>query len=209
MYIPAAFRVDDRNSLHDLMDRQRFATLVTNIDDSPFATHLPLILNRTQGENGTLLGHVAKANPHWNGFSEEEESLAIFHGPHAYISPNWYGDRMVSVPTWNYAVVHAYGTVKVCTGNAWLTSLLNQMSETFEQGFDEPWTNELPSDLNEKLLLSIVGFELTITRLEGKFKLGQNRSEGDQRRVLTAMGKNGEVEIAELMRLHSPDNLEE
>lgn len=200
MYVPSVFQVENLLLQHELIEKNPFATLITNIDGEPFATHLPLLLDRTRGDFGTLLGHVAKANPHWQAFREGETSLAIFHGPQAYISPNWYVDPKTAVPTWNYAVVHAYGTVEMKADAEWLTGFLSRMAEVFEQSFETPWNNELPSDLNEKLLHSIIGFELRMTRLEGKFKLGQNRSEEDQRGMQSGLENVGAVEIVELMK---------
>ena len=112
MYIPKAFEVTDRATLHDFIEANSFATLVTSIDDAPFATRLPMLLERETGAYGTLIGHVARANPHWRSFDGKALAVAMFDGPHAYISPNWYVTAP-AVPTWNYATVHAYGAPRV------------------------------------------------------------------------------------------------
>lgn len=206
MYIPEPFHVDDLETLHDFMERHRFATLVTNVDGVPFATHLPLILDRARSRFGTLVGHVAKENPHWEALEADGESLAIFHGPHAYISPAWYNGNAAAVPTWNYAVVHAYGTSLPLTDPQQLNALLERMVEVHESGFDQPWRNDLPVELREQLTRRIVGFELELTRLEGKFKLGQNRSEEDQRGVLRGLRRSGSADLADFITAHTSLN---
>src|SRR5262249_39789477 len=111
MYIPGAFAVEDRAVLYDFLDRFGFATLVSVVDGAPFGPPLPMLLDR---EGGRLLGHVARANPHWHGFDGEREALVVFHGPHAYVSPSWYAAAL-AVPTWNYAAVHVYGRPRPVT----------------------------------------------------------------------------------------------
>ena len=180
MYAPKTFQVSDRAVLETHITSHSFATLVSTVDGHHFATHLPLLLDPTQAPRGTLLGHVARANPHWRVFDGQQEALAIFHGPHAYISPSWYATSP-AVPTWNYAVVHVYGVPRIIDDPAWLSDLVDQLTALYEGGQPHPWSgNELPADLRADLLQAIVGFVIDIDRIEGKFKLGQNRPLADQ-----------------------------
>jgi transcriptional regulator len=179
MYIPKAFHVSDCSVLDEFITHNSFATLVSTVNGTLFATHLPLILDRTQSSLGVLLGHVARANPHWRAFDGQEEALAMFHGPHAYISPSSY-TTSPAVPTWNYAVVHVYGVPHVVEDDVWLANLVDRLVALYEPGMPVPWPGVLPPDFKANLLKAIVGFTMEITRVEGKFKLGQNRPLGDQ-----------------------------
>lgn len=179
MYIPEAFAVSDRAVLEEFMASNSFATLVSTVNGTFFATHLPLILERTQSAQGVLFGHVTRANPHWRAFDGKQEALAIFQGPHAYISPSWY-ITSPAVPTWNYAVVHVYGHPRRVDDAAWLSNLVDRLVAIYEAGMPQPWPGILPVDFKANLLKAIVGFVMDIERIEGKFKLGQNRSVEDQ-----------------------------
>jgi transcriptional regulator len=182
MYIPTFTAVTDPALLHDLMRRFSFATLVTTHEGRPTATHLPFLVNPEDGALGTLVAHMARANPQWRGFADGNEALVIFQGPHTYISPSWY-EETVSVPTWNYAVAHAYGVPRLITDAGRVREALRSLVDTHEEGFEKPWAMDLPEDYLQRQLRAIVAFEVPITRLEGKFKLSQNRSTEDQRRV--------------------------
>jgi transcriptional regulator len=179
MYIPKAFHVSDRSVLDAFITHNSFAMLVSTVDGTLFATHLPLLLEHDHPSQGVLLGHVARANPHWRGFDGQQEALAIFHGPHAYISPSWY-TTSPAVPTWNYAVVHVYGVPHVVEDEVWLAHLVDRLVALYEAGMPAPWPGVLPAEFKAHLLKAIVGFTMDITRVEGKFKLGQNRPLGDQ-----------------------------
>lgn len=194
MYIPVSFAVDDPETLHHFVNSYPFATLVSTGPD-PEVTHLPLLLD---SEFEYLLGHVAKANPQAKRL-DGREVLAIFHGPHAYISPTWY-EADVAVPTWNYAVVHAHGTAELLSQSD-TKALLDRTVEEFESAQPAPWPNELPEDLEQTLLQSIVGFRIRVARIEGKFKLGQNRPEADQAAMLKRLqsGSTGDRELAEFI----------
>ena len=183
MYIPKAFHVSDTLVLEDFVANNSFATLVSLVNGSLFATHLPLILDQTRSPQGVFLGHVARANPHWRAFDGQQEALAIFHGPHAYISPSWYTSSP-AVPTWNYAVVHVYGVPRVVDDEVWLSNLVDRLVTIYEAGRAQPWPGTLPTDFKANRLKAIVGFAMDITRVEGKFKFGQNRSLEDQRGVV-------------------------
>jgi transcriptional regulator len=191
MYLPQAFREDDLSTLQAFMQQYSFATLITQHDGAPYASHLPLLF-RQEGPCGTLVGHMARANPQWRDFATGQEVLAIFHGPHVYVSPSWYGVHP-SVPTWNYAVVHAYGTPHLITDNAALYNALRDLVRTFEAPSAQPWAFELPDDYVQSMMQGIVGFTLRLTRLEGKYKLSQNRSPEDQQRVTAALQTQGDA----------------
>ncbi len=183
MYLPKSFDVTDPDKLAEVMRHFSFATLIKTTNGVPFATHLPVLHRPQIGTQGVLIGHVARANPQWQHFANVTESLAIFSGPHAYISPSWYATEL-AVPTWNYIAVHAYGVPRVIEDEAWLESLLDEMVQRYESNRPKPWPNQLPTDFRRNLLKSIVGFEMPISRIEGKFKLSQNRPEQDRTNVI-------------------------
>ncbi len=186
MYRPAHFVEDDRATLYGLMRRYDFATLVTMAGDKPVATHLPLLIDAGRGANGTLLGHVSRANKQWRGFAGPE-SLAIFQGPHAYVSPRWYATTPL-VPTWNYAVIHAYGTPAIVDDADAKLAIIERLVTTQEAVMPEPWrVDEVPGDFREAQLSGIVAFEIEITRLEGKFKMSQDKRPADRAGVIAAL----------------------
>lgn len=186
MYLPRHFAESDRARLHALMREHEFATLVTVVEGKPFATHLPLLLDPDRGEHGVLLGHMARANPQWRGFDGTAEALAIFAGPHAYVSPRLYATHP-SVPTWNYAAVHAYGAPRLLEEEA-ARGLLARTVARFEGTGDGAWSMAgLPEEYVAGMLRGLVAFEIELARIEGKFKLSQNRPEEDRRRVAAAL----------------------
>ena|SRR5436190_19474404 len=177
MYIPAAFRETRLDALYGLIQANSFGALVSRLQDELFATHIPFLLDPAHGANGMLRGHFARANPHWQAF-DGTESLAIFQGPHAYISPAWYIAEE-AVPTWNYAVVHVYGAPRSIEDPAAVRDLLEQTVSTFDT---EGWsTRRVDEAYITKLAKAIVAFEMPIARLDGKKKLGQNRPAEDAR----------------------------
>lgn len=199
MYIPKHFREEDLNILHDLMRTYSFATLITQHEGVPFATHLPFILDSQRSPYGTLLGHIARANPQWHDFKSEQEVLVIFQGPHAYVSPSWY-EVELSVPTWNYAVAHAYGIPRLIEESEELYQFLKVLIETHEAQFENPWPFQLPDDYLQKMMRGIVAFEIEITRLEGKFKMSQNRTVSERENVIAALNDSTDTQpVAELM----------
>ncbi len=186
MYIPRAFRQADVDELLAFMRAHSFITLVSILDGAPFASHVPVVVRRA-GDAVTLHGHLARANPHWRAFASGA-SLAIFSGPHAYISPSLY-EQHESVPTWNYIAVHASGLVQALHASedrAALEQELSALIQTYEAAFQQQW-DSLPERYREGMLNGVVGFTLAVTRLEGKAKLSQNRSEADQSRVAGAL----------------------
>jgi transcriptional regulator len=206
MYIPKHNQVTDRTLLFDLMQRFSFATLITVHEGRPFATHLPFLVYPDRGEQGTLITHMARANPQWQDFAGGGETLVIFQGHHAYISPSWY-DVHPSVPTWNYMVVHAYGVPRVITDEIRVRETLQVLVDTHEASFARPWSMDLPAAYLHKMQQGIVAFEIPITQLEGKFKLSQNRSERDQHRVSEMLGAAADPDaqgVAAMMRALTP-----
>jgi transcriptional regulator len=181
MYLPNSFRENDPAALHELIREHNFGILVTQHEGAPFATHLPFLLDAERGPHGVLLAHMARANPQWRDFGGGE-ALAIFQGPHAYITPSWY-EAMPSVPTWNYAVVHAYGIPRIVDDHIELYAMLKRLVTNHEAPRPQPWPMDLTDEYMDRMMRAVVGFELQITRLEGKFKLSQNRSTTDQQRV--------------------------
>jgi transcriptional regulator len=186
MYIPKPFTIVDGALLDEFIRRNNFATLISTIDGAPFATHLPLLLDRLDGGRGVLLGHMARANPHWRAFDGRQQALAIFHGPHAYVSPSWYGTSP-AVPTWNYTVVHVYGAPRLIDDDAQLSDLVDRLVAFHEAGMPQPWPGDLPPDFKRGLLKAIVGFVMPVERVEGKFKLSQNRPVEDQQGVVRGL----------------------
>ena len=202
MYSPEQFKVSDLSTLHGDMQRWNFATLITPAaKGGPQVTHLPLLLDRDRGRFGVLAGHMARANPHWREFTSSHESLAIFHGPHAYISPRWYSTD-VAVPTWNYAVVHAFGAPRTEGAAECMEAHLRQLVLYHEGMAPESWCpDKLPGQTYAGLLKAIVYFEMPILRIEGKAKLGQNRSHDDIMGVIQGLQATGASENRELIEI--------
>ncbi len=203
LYIPAHFRVDDRDELLAFMRDNAFATLVSSGSNGLHVSHIPFIVERGGDGSVRLLGHVARANPQWKELEAAHAAVAIFQGPHAYVSPTWY-EHHPAVPTWNYAVVHAQVRARLMDQPA-LRELLRQLSSRYEAGRPSPWRMEdLEPGYAAKLLDVIVGFTLEVERLDGKFKLSQNRPGNDAERVSAALESAGEGALAALMRAHPP-----
>lgn len=183
MYLPSAFEQKDREALHALMRAHPLATLFSQGAEGPTADHIPLELDTGVGEHGVLRGHVARANPLWQQ-EAGQTVLAVFHGPQAYVSPSWYASKALThqvVPTWNYAVVHAHGPLQVVDDAPWLLALVSRLTRQHEAGRAPPWAvSDAPADYIQTLLRAIVGFEIPLTRVTGKFKLSQNRSAADR-----------------------------
>ncbi len=201
MYIPNAFAETDQTKLHNFIQKHSFATLITQYDNEPFASHLPLLLEPDAGSHGTVIGHMARANPQWRQL-EGQTVLSIFHGPHTYVSPRWYEPENL-VPTWNYVAVHVYGTVQLETDQDHLLNSLKKHVGFFESNMPQPWSME-QTDPNfiEGLLGSIVGFKIEIDRMEGKWKLNQNHNSSRREKVIQALRKSetdDSIQIAELM----------
>ena len=184
MYSPTWFREERLEVLQDAIDRISFGTLVTRGDSQILASHLPMLVDRTRGPKGTLFGHMARGNSQWRESDEGAEGLAMFVGPDAYISPSWYKTRLETgkvVPTWNYIAVHVRGPVVFFDDSDRLASMVTKLTEHHEAYIKDPWrVGEAPPDYIEKELKSVVGFEIQIAGIEGKWKLSQNRSQADR-----------------------------
>ncbi len=202
MYVPKHFREEDLTVLQTLMRDYSFAILVsTQADGVPVATHLPVLFEPEPAPYGTLKAHLALGNAQWRTFQEEREVLMIFQGPHAYISPSWY-EVEPSVPTWNYATVHAYGRPRLITAQAELRQHLGELVATYEGQFPQPWLMDtLPGDYVEKMMKGVVGLSIEITRLEGKYKMSQNRSSQDRRQVISHLQESEDMTTREVATL--------
>ncbi|MHB8454131.1 MAG: FMN-binding negative transcriptional regulator [Acidiferrobacterales bacterium] len=199
MYIPEYFRELGRERLDSFVRQHGFGTLISNHDGLPFASHLPFLLERGDDGVAKLLGHMARANPQWQSLNNGDQVLAIFQGPHAYISPSWY--LSPGVPTWNYAAVHVYGTASTVDDAQFVRNLLERLTTRHEAHLSRPWEPGIPEAQFERMLGAIVAFEIRIARIEGKFKLSQNRSEQDRSQVIEQLRRRGSSLDAELARL--------
>ena len=197
MYIPPFNRVENREKILEFIQNHGFATVICPAADRLVASHLPVLWDDSPNEWGTLRGHMARANPQWRHFESGAEVLCIFYGPHAYISPSWYVMQH-TVPTWNYAAVHVYGLPKLLDESA-LRQVVFDTTAKYESVRPQPWRLPLSEEEIGKQLKAIVGFSIEITRVEAKFKLGQNRSTEDQDSMLQALQNSencGDNELA-------------
>ena len=198
MYIPEHFRVEDPAKALAFMRANPFAILVSSTDEGPFASHVPVVI-RESGDQLTIRGHVAKANPHWRYLEASPACLLIFHGPHAYISPANYETRE-NVPTWNYGAVHAYGNARTLIEAEQLLDILHQLIPTFEAAYEQQWAG-LGEAYRERMLSHIVGFEIALTKIETKFKLSQNRTRREQQQIIDSLGNSADTAVSGTGRL--------
>lgn len=201
MYTPAHFAEAELDKLHAAIESYSFATLVSSRDGELTASHLPLLLKRDAGgEFGTLVGHMAKANGQWES-AAGKEVLAIFSGPHAYISPTWYQEEK-TVPTWNYVAVHAYGNLELIPDSQEKLDILRQTVDIYERNMPSPWPMPEPGEFLSRLADQIIAFQIPLRRLEGKWKLNQNHPLARRQRVIAALRSRPDgasQEIAGLM----------
>ena len=206
VYLPPAFTEARPEILVEHIERYDFALLVTHGAEGLVASHIPFLIER-DGERLHLHGHLARPNPQVSDLARGGEVLVIFHGPHAYISPNWYATGP-SVPTWNYVDVHAYGTVQLVEDAEWLRRFLVRLSDRHEARNRVAWRmQDLPETYVGTMLKGIIGFEIAVTRLEGKYKLSQNRPAADRPGVIAALESQTDPEshaVARLMRDREP-----
>jgi transcriptional regulator len=198
VYIPEHFRNEDRATALAFMRANPFVILVSNTEEGPFATHVPVVV-RESADQLTIRGHVAKANPHWQYLQNDPECLMIFHGPHAYISPSNYDTREV-VPTWNYGAVHIYGNATTYDEPDQLLNMLHDLIPTFDATYEQQW-DTLSEAYRQRMLSHIVGFELAVTKLEAKFKLSQNRTRNEQQHVIDSLSGASDTAVSGTARL--------
>lgn len=210
MYLPKHFAEPRIEVMHELMRAQPLATLVTLTSYGLDANHIPLQLVADASPFGTLQGHVARANPLWQDFDQSVEVLVIFRGPDSYISPSWYATKKETgkaVPTWNYAVVHAHGTLRVIDDAAWLRAQIEALTTHNEASLPQPWAvSDAPPDYIEKMISALVGIEIVITRLTGKWKTSQNQPAENQAGVMEALradGRDSSAAMADLLAAHA------
>ena len=201
VYLPPLFTETRSEVLLAHIERHDFAQLVTHSAAGLTASQIPFLVERRDGRL-YLQGHLARANPQVGDFDPGCDALAIFAGPHAYISPSWYGEGP-AVPTWNYATVHAYGIVRAISDAAWLHEFVDRLSKRHEaREPTPPWRmQDQPQAYLDRMLGGIVGFELAVERLEGKFKLSQNRPAGDRPRIIAALERRDDAESREVAQL--------
>jgi transcriptional regulator len=200
VYIPAAFAESDTAKVHEFIRQYGFGVLTSHGERGLIASHLPLLLDADAGPHGHLFGHMARANPQWRDV--RGEVMAIFSGPHAYVSPSWYQEGG-TVPTWNYVAVHAYGSFHLVEERDRLLDILRRSVLTYESPRPEPWPFDESASHVEKMLGAIVGFRIEITRLEGKWKLSQNHSDERRRKVMRAMEAHPDENSQAIARLMS------
>jgi transcriptional regulator len=190
MYVDKQFKVNDRNEVLGFIDAHPFGQLISNVEGRLFSSHVPLLLSENKN---SLLCHLAKRNRQWKEI-EGQEILITFQGPHGYISPSWYASR--GVPTWNYQVVHVYGRAELITDKAALKCVVDDMSERFEATLSDPWTG----DYAESLLDKIVGVNIEIIEIQGKYKLSQNRSAMERDRIRSELEMSGLELLSKAMK---------
>jgi transcriptional regulator len=206
VYLPPAFTETRPAVLAAHIEKHDFALLVSNGESGLVASHIPFLVERDSAQLH-LLGHLARPNPQVEHLRRGLEVLTIFSGPHAYISPSWYAAGP-AVPTWNYVDVHAYGTARLVDDADWLRGLVRRLSDRHEAGSAAPWRmQDLPKAYLDSMIKGIIGFEISVTRLEGKYKLSQNRPEVDRPHIIAALERRGDADaraVAALMRATEP-----
>jgi transcriptional regulator len=205
MYTPAYSKVEDREKISAVIRANSFATLTTAGPGGLVTTHLPFLYEETAGPHGTLFAHMARANPHWKEFAADREALVVFQGEHGYISPTWYASfpSTPHVPTWNYEAVHAYGVPRVTDDRDRTLALLEKTVRVYEAAGSSYSSLAQPADFMDRMTKAIVAFEIPISRVEGKFKLSQNRSKDDALSACVALERLGDpssLRLAAAMR---------
>jgi transcriptional regulator len=210
MYVPKHFEERDLAVLHALIRAHPLGAWVTQSGGTLEANHIPFLVDSTRGDCGTLIAHVARANPVWRSFSTTAESVVIFQGPQTYITPSWYASKQQHgkvVPTWNYAVVHAYGMPRAIEDREWLRALVTRLTDTNEANRDLPWAvSDAPSDYVDQMLNAIVGIEIPIAKILGKWKTSQNRTHPDRLGSISGLRDQGDeagLKMAALIEQHT------
>lgn len=201
MYIPKLFKVDDTEKAKAFIQENGFGLLINQVEGKPWATHIPLVIETNSNNETILFGHIAKANKQSKSFQEDQEVLVIFQGPHAYVSSSWYDHE--NVPTWNYAVVHVYGKIKM-VDNETMYQQLSKLVDKYESGSEKPVSvSTMSSDMIKKEMCGIVGFEIHITEIQAAEKLSQNRDEKNYNNIIADLEKKGDkdsLEVAAAMK---------
>ena len=210
MYLPKHFEEPDLAVLHALMRSHPLGTWVTPTNEALLVNHLPFLVDSTRGEHGTLIGHVARANPVWKSFSRETASVVIFQGPQTYITPSWYPTKHAhgkAVPTWNYTVVHAHGLPRAIEDRGWLLKHVTALSDLHESGRAVPWSvSDAPPGYIDTMLSAIVGIEIPMSAVVGKWKTSQNRPLPDQLGIIAGLHERGDEssqQMAALVQRHA------
>jgi transcriptional regulator len=207
MYLPKHFEESNVAAMHAFIEGNPFGTLVCQTAQGMVANHIPFELDSASGEHGVLRAHVARANPIWQQALAGSEALVIFQGVNSYVTPSWYPTKKLTgkaVPTWAYAVTHAYGQVKFIQDGKWLHSLVSRLSDAQEVSRDEPWAvSDAPTDYIDKLVGAIIGVEIVVCRLEGKWKVDQNKQVVDRAGVVAGLKEQGDADSLELAELVS------
>jgi transcriptional regulator len=201
LYLPPLFKEDRIDVLHDAIRRTGLAMLITNTADGLIASHVPMLLDAEPAPYGTLIGHLARPNPQGRGAIGE--ALAVFQGPEAYITPSWYETKRKTgkvVPTWNYVAIHAYGTIEFFDDPERLRDVVTRLTERQETPRAAPWAvTDAPADFIDVMLKGIVGFAMPIVRLDGKWKMSQNRPPADRAGVVDGLAADGREDVAALI----------
>jgi transcriptional regulator len=207
MYVPKYHEESEISVLHALIKAQPLGTWVTHSDGELLANHIPFLIDPSRGTQGTLIGHVARANPAWQSFSKTINSVVAFQGPQTYITPSWYPSKHAhgkAVPTWNYAVVHAHGMPRAIEDRDWLLQHVNQLTDVHESDQALPWkVSDAPQEFTGKLLQAIVGIEIPIAKLVGKWKVSQNRPAPDKLGVIAGLIGRDDTQSKEMASLVS------
>src|SRR5688572_6215801 len=208
MYLPAFYREDRREVQFELIRTHSLGLLISGGTDGLMANPVPFAAYPTEGSSGVLRAHVARANPQWQALANGAECLVVFQGPHAYISPTWYPSKAEThrtVPTWNYATVHAWGRPVIHDDAGWLRRQIDDLTQAHEDSRPQPWkVSDAPADFVAAQLKAIVGIEIAVTRIEAKWKMSQNRNEADRRGVVAGLQAEGSSESAAVARFMDP-----
>ena len=203
MYLPKYYEVTDGPKLFDFMKNNSFGILFSHTGDEPMASHLPFIIDEHSGENGLILGHMAKANRQWR-YADGEQVMVVFHGPHTYVSPTWYQEEE-SVPTWNYVAVHSTGVFKATEDPSVMQEMVERLTVQHEASQPQPWEMDFGTDYAEQMMKRIVAFQIEITSLQGKWKLNQNQSNLRRERVAAKLNQSTNDVDRQVARLMDED----
>lgn len=207
MYNPSTFRMNDQTALHAFIQAHPLGLLITHTNEVLMASSIPFLLYPKEGTHGVLRAHLAKANPHWQAFESNNECLIVFQGPQGYVTPSWYPGKTEHhkvVPTWNYTMVQCHGSAQIFSDAGWLKQQIADLTDFHEQGRTTPWSvSDAPTDYIDNQIKALVGIEILITSIEGKYKLSQNRTEQDRNGVIQGISDSKDLhynaDVAALM----------